>query len=137
MYQETKTMKTTLKRLIIGSVLVVGSLSAGMASAETVFGKITFLGTMSEEFGVGTHARFRMRVDRSTCGGDNTPKTRWIHVRSGRMDSQFAHNSANLRNAYSTLLVAFMTATTVQIDGVSSCAEVLTIDLPSSAIGIF
>jgi len=27
-------------------------------------------------------------------------KDRWIHVRSGRMDGKFQHNSANFRNAY-------------------------------------
>ena len=35
------------------------------------------------------------------------------------MDGEFAHNSANLRNAYNTLLVAFLTDKNVQIDGCS------------------
>lgn len=131
-------MKTTLHRLVIGSVLVLGSLFAGTASAESVYGKINFLGTISEEFDAGFHARFRMRVAQSTCGSDPTPTDRWIHVRSGRMDGEFAHNSPNLRNAYSTLLVAFLTGNNVQIDNVPSCdaSVVQTIDLWGSNIGI-
>ena len=131
-------MKMTLNRLVLGFVLVVGSLYSGMASAETVIGKIWFLGTLSEESAGGFHARFRMGIAESTCGGDVTPTNRWIHVRSGRMDGEFAHNSANLRNAYGTLLVAFVTGKRVQIDGVQSCdaSAPQTIDLWVSSIGV-
>jgi hypothetical protein len=131
-------MKTALNRLVMGSVLILG-LFAGTASAETVFGKISFLGTISEQFDGGYHAQFRMRVAQSTCGSDSTQRDRWIHVRSGRMDGQFAHNSANLKNAYSTLIVALATASNVQIDNVPSCdaSVVQTIDLWASQIGIY
>jgi hypothetical protein len=132
-------MKNTFTQLVIGSVLVIGSLFSGTASAETVFGKITFVGTTGvEELNPGGHARFRMRVSQSTCGADATPKDRWIGVRSGRMDGEFVHNAANFKNTYSTLLVALLTNNNVQIDGVPSCdAPAQDIDLKDLWIGIF
>ena len=80
-------MKIRLNQCVIGFALVLGSLFAGTASAETVFGKITFLGTLPEEFdGTAYHARFRIRVSESTCGSDSAPKDRWIHVRSSNTE---------------------------------------------------
>ena len=133
-------MKTPLNRSLISLGLVLGTLLAPKASADGVSGKVVFLQTLPEEIqGDVHHARFRVKISQSNCGFDTTPKDRWIHVRSGRMDGLFANNATNFKVAYSTLLTAFLTGDKVQIDGVSSCdaSVVQTIDLWTGAVGIF
>jgi hypothetical protein len=99
-----------------------------MAEYHTVEGKVTFLGTMSEhqtpEFGY--NAVFRVRVH-GTCEPWTGPQPttyeqdHWLIIRSGRMDGQYAHNSANLINAYSTLLTALTHDKKIRIDGLTRC----------------
>jgi hypothetical protein len=133
-------MKTTLTQLVIGSMLVLGSLFPGTASAATFSGKITFLGTTGvEALNPGGQVRFRIRISQSTCSDDPTAaaKDRWIGVRSERMDGESAHNAAHFKSTYSTLLVAFLTKNNVQIDGVPSCDESQDVVLRDLWIGIY
>lgn len=62
---------------------------------------------------------------------------RWFLVRSGRVDGAFEHNAVNFRNAYNTVLTAFLarSVTSVQVDA-PSCEESETINLPSASIGL-
>jgi hypothetical protein len=62
---------------------------------------------------------------------------RWFHVRSGRADGS-QHNLATFRNAYSTVLSAFLarSVTSVQIGGLASCDDSQTIGLDSASIGL-
>lgn len=122
--------------------LVIGSFGlVGVASAETAIGKVTFVGTMSEVYSSGgLQMRFRFRLTNSTCSAtEGTAPTRWIHVKSGIMAEPLAHNMANARSAYNTLLAAFLSGKNVQVDGVPSCNASVsqTIDLWTSAIGVF
>jgi hypothetical protein len=50
-------------------------------------------------------------------------------IKSGRMDGIYAHNSANVRNAYSTLLSALLYCNDVQIDGLPNCSSTQSIPL--------
>jgi hypothetical protein len=69
----------------------------------------------------------------------NGRKDRWIHATSGRLDEASGHNLATFRNAYNTLLSAFLarSVTSVQVD-VPSCDETQTqtIRLDSASIGL-
>lgn len=124
---------------IVISVSVNLFLLVGGARAEAIFGKVNFVGTYSEYVeGAVYHSQFRFRVTQSTCGNDKTPKDRWIHVRSGRMDGKFIHNMANFRNAYNTVISAFLAGKGVQVDGVPSCdaSKVQTINLWKAPIGL-
>jgi len=117
------------------NILIASSSFAGSSSAT---GKVTFVGTLSEQYDQGYHVRFRVRLAESTCDNDQTPKTRWIHVRTGRMADKYTHNMANARNAYNTVMTAFLSNHLVQIDGLPSCdsTKVLDMDLWNSSIGI-
>lgn len=127
--------------LLIGA-LVLGSFAvAPDASAATVSGKITFVGTMGEvAANGGLQMRFRFRVTNSTCTGvSGTAPTRWIIVHSGIMAEPLSHNMANARSTYNTLVAAFLSGKSVQVDGVSSCnaAQDQQINLWTSFIGMF
>jgi hypothetical protein len=116
-----------LAGLTIGFLVLVGATDA---FAATTVGRVTFLGTLNEEASNGVFgAQFRIRVF-GTCDGDSVAKSRFIHVRAGRMDGAFAHNATNARNAYSTLLAASLAGKTVQIDGMANCSTTVPIDLP-------
>lgn len=129
------------KLWILVGALVLGSFAAApQASAATVQGKVTFVGTMSEVSANGVlQMRFRFRVANSTCTGvSGTAPTRWIIVHSGLMSEPLSHNQANTRSAYSTLLAAFLAGKSVQIDGVPSCSTSdQQINLWTSNIGIY
>jgi hypothetical protein len=62
---------------------------------------------------------------------------RWFHFRSGRADGS-QHNLATFRNAYSTVLSAFLarSVTSVQIGGLPSCDDSQTIGLDTASIGL-
>jgi len=107
--------------------------------AEAIFGKVTFIGTIKEISSLkkGYQAQFRLRVSKSTCTSDKTPKNRWVSVKSGRMDGIFAHNAVNFKNAFSAVLAAFLAGKNVQIDGVPTCNTSQIIDLWRSQIGIY
>jgi hypothetical protein len=105
---------------------------AKMAEDHTIEGKVTFVGTMSEFHSpeLGYNARFRVRVHGSCKPPTGSPIVsdvgdHWLIIRSGRMDGAYAHNSANLINAYDTLLTAFTTKKTIRIDGLSRCHSLL------------
>jgi hypothetical protein len=74
-----------------------------------------------------------------TCGTDLTPQDRWIVIRSGRMDGIYAHNSVNMKNAYSTLMIALLSDKDVQIDGLPHCSttEAIFMDLWNSNVGLY
>jgi hypothetical protein len=63
---------------------------------------------------------------------------RWFHVRSGRVDGSSPHNLATFRNAYHTVLTAFLarSVASVQVGGVPSCGEGETISLDAANIGL-
>jgi hypothetical protein len=118
-------MKTTLTQLVIGSILVLGSLFPGTASAQHVNGKVTLIGNLVES-AAGSHAGFRVWLNPSTCGnGDTNPQGRQFQVLSGPMDGEFVHRSATFRSVYNTLLVAFLTGQQVDISGTNfpSCSD--------------
>lgn len=136
------TMKLKFQHLqSLAAVLVLVLGLAGNANAETVIGKVTFVGTIGEYTAEneGYQAQFRFRVGESTCGNDKQPRERWIVARSGRMEGAFAHNFANTRNAYSTVMAAFLASKGIQIDGVPSCdaSKTQTIPLWKSNIGMW
>ena len=62
---------------------------------------------------------------------------RWFHFRSGRADAS-QHNLATFRNAYNTVLSAFLARSvmSVQIGGLSSCDDGQTIGLDTASIGL-
>lgn len=115
---------------------------SGVASAEGVLGTVTFVGTTGEfrEPSGVHHAQFRFRVSESVCGSDQTPKDRWILVRSGRMDGSFQHNSANFRNAYNTVMSGLLARTVLGIQfDVPDCdaTKGQVVNLPNAAIGLY
>lgn len=127
------------------NIVVALSLSLIVTTAwsdETVSGNVSFVGTYGEYKEANAnryHAQFRIRLSNSTCGSDTTPRERWLHVRSGRMDGIFAHNAANFRNAYNSAMTALLADLKVQIDGVPSCdaSKSQTIDLWGGRIGVY
>lgn len=137
--EKTKFVKSFAS--LLGPMVTMAVILSGSAEAwaSSIYGKVTFLGTLSEAYDNGYHAQFRFRLSNSTCDSNTTPGDRWVHVRSGRMDGAFAHNSANLRNAYDTLLNAFLTSKNVQVDGVPNCTTtgVQTLDLWKGNIGMY
>jgi hypothetical protein len=127
-----------VRHLLTGLALALALLGADVASAATIWGKVTFVGTISEDSADGYHARLRVRIN-GTCDTDAAVADRWIHIRSGRMEDIYAHNSANMRNAYSTLMAALLADKSVQIDGLPHCnaAEVISMDLWTGTVGLF
>jgi hypothetical protein len=114
---------------LLGVATVASVLSAGVASASSVVGKVKFLGTMSEDSSGGAYsARLHVRVS-GTCDSDTSIKDRWVEIRSGPMDGIFAHNSVNMRNAYSTLLSALLSGNSVVIDELPNCSTTSAIPL--------
>jgi hypothetical protein len=129
---------TAFRHLSMGAAMILAVLVADVASAATTWGKVTFVGTISEEYSEGYHARLRVRVH-GTCDTDATAADRWVHIRSGRVEDIYVHNSANMRNAYSTLMAALLADKSVQIDGLPHCnpAEVISMDLWTGTVGLF
>lgn len=127
-------------KFILPCALLVFICLTGEVFAASAYGKVKFVGTIQEANDNGTYsARFRFKLTDSTCTDSSTPKTRWFSVRSGRMDGKFAHNAVNTKNAYQTLLTAFLTDANIQIDGIPTCSndKTIEIDLWNSAIGIY
>lgn len=116
--------------------------SGAVSAQQGLIGTVNFLGTTGEfrEANGVRHARFRFRVIESVCGSDQAPKERWVLVKSGRMDGDFQHNSANFRNAYNTVMSALLARTvfSIQVD-VPDCdaTRAQEVNLPSAAIGLF
>lgn len=111
------------------------------ALAERINGKVSYIGTQNEYHTStsGYHAVFRFRVSESVCGNDKTPKDRWVKIRSGRMDGAYAHNSANFKNAYSTVMASLLSGKTIEVDGAPNCnaGDTQTINLWGAAIGLY
>jgi hypothetical protein len=132
-------MKDVRHLRLLGLAMVLAVFDAGVASAATTVGKVTFVGTIGEEVISNVyHARLRVRVH-GTCDTDAAEADRWIHIRSGRMDNIFTHNSVNMRNAYSTLMSALLSGKDVQIDGLPNCSttNVIDMDLWTGQVGLF
>jgi hypothetical protein len=55
------------------------------------------------------------------------------------MEGIYAHNSVNMKNAYSTLMSALLSGINVQIDGLPDCntTDVIFMDLWNGQVGIF
>ena len=55
------------------------------------------------------------------------------------MEGIYAHNGVNMKNAYSTLMTAFLADKTVQIDGLPHCspASEIFMDLWTGQVGMF
>src|SRR6476659_1277882 len=109
-------MRTMINKLAAAAAF---ALALGMTStsfASTVQGKVTFVGTLNELTGTGWFApQFRIRVTASSCDGGSV-RDRWIVVNGGRSDGVYTHNDTNTRNAYSTLVAAFLSGKNIQID---------------------
>ncbi len=134
-------MRRKTRTLILIVAFGSTAFASSAALAERIKGKVTYIGTQPQhqEPNQAYYAVFRFRVSESTCGNDTTPKTRWVHVRSGRMDDAFAHNSANFKNAYSTVMTSFLSGTTIEVDGAPNCdaAKIQTVNLWSAGIGLY
>ena len=125
-----------VRHLLMGVAMILAVLVAGVASASSAVGKVTFVGTISEENSdIGYHARLRVRIH-GTCDTDTAAVDRWIVIRSGRTEDIYAHNSVNMRNAYSTLMAALLADKIVQIDGLPQCTDG-TMDLWTGQVGLF
>jgi hypothetical protein len=138
-------MKMTFNRAVMCSILILmGSLFAQPGWAASVVGRVTFLGTIDvQSDGTSRWNRFRIRISESTCD-QAMPKERWIVVRSDRLDPDRPDRdrpsrAADYRNAYSTLLAAFLSGNSVQIDAPSlDCrADIQVLEITSMNIGIF
>jgi hypothetical protein len=135
-----KSTSLSSKGIVISALCY--ALSGAASAQQGLTGTVNFLGTTGEfrEANGVHHARFRFRVIESVCGSDQTPKERWVLVKSGRMDGDFQHNSANFRNAYNTVMSALLARTvlSIQLD-VPDCDATRTqeVNLPSGAIGLF
>jgi hypothetical protein len=128
-----------VRHLLIGLAMVLAVLGAGVASASTTWGKVTFVGTIAEDrSGGGFHARLRVRVH-GGCDNDAVAKDRWIIITSGRMDDIFAHNGVNMKNAYSTLMAALLSGKNVQIDALPNCSvqDAIELDLWRGTVGLY
>jgi hypothetical protein len=126
------------------AIVLLGCMVPCVVAAEQVVGRVSFVGTIGEfnEAPGVFHAQFRMRISESTCSSTgNVRRDRWIHVRSGRMDAPFQHNSVNFRNGYNTAMSGLLARTVVniQVDGVPDCDadKIQQVNLWSSNIGLF
>ena len=134
-------MKTSLNRLIICSVVIVGCLYAQTAWAEVITGKVDLLQTNAQSTsatGVVTTS-FDVRVT-STCGADRTPTPRIVTVRlDARPDAPDSNDVAvNFKNAYSTLLAALLAGHEVQIFSPQlTCDSIQSANFRNISIGIF
>ncbi|MFH2046515.1 MAG: hypothetical protein ABIK92_15355 [Pseudomonadota bacterium] len=127
-------------KLILTCALLLLICLPSKGFTASAYGKVKFVGTIQEANDNGIYsARFRFKLTDSTCTESSIPKTRWFTVKSGRMDGKFAHNAVNTKNAYQTLLTAFLTDANIQIDRISTCSndKTIEIDLWNSAIGIY
>ena len=131
------TFRTWISYLAV--ITAVIGVSNGVAHAATTSGKVTFVGTVTEEAAAGGFsARMRIRVN-GTCDTDLVAKDRWLVIRSGRTDGLLSHNGINMRNAYSTLMAAMLSGKSVQIDLIPNCSttNVIFVDLWAAQIGMF
>jgi hypothetical protein len=132
-------VKSTMSLLAFTTIVSV--LTPGV-SAATIHGKVTFIGTMPEDSSDGNYnARVRVRVN-GTCELDSpsTDPARdyWVEIKSGRMDGIYAHNSVNMKNAYSTLVSSLLSGKSVQIDGLPNCNPDSTVlELWRGQVGLF
>lgn len=134
---------TTQHAIALVLLCALGTFVESNAIAASIYGTVGFVGTINQytASNEGYQAQLRVKVVNSTCktntGENNQPTDRWIGIRSGRMDGQFAHNSVNFRNAFSLLMAAFLSGKMVQIDGPLNCNTSNTIDLWSSTVGMY
>jgi hypothetical protein len=116
--------------------LIIFSFSARPAlGGEGVIGKVDFIATGGETIDNGYHATFPLRIT-GKCGSRSVQNLT-INVRSGRMDGQYAHNSANFRNAYNTAITALLTDKTVQLGPVDKCSNGAPLDLWGGGLGMY
>ena len=120
---------------VLGVAMVVSAFSVGAASAAVITGKVTLVGTLSEEKDAGGsfHARLRVRINgRCAEFGPIRPSDslveRYVVIRSGNI-AGYPHNGVNMKNAYSTLVSAFLAGKNVQIDGLPNCSTISEIHL--------
>jgi hypothetical protein len=131
-------MNRTNTNLIL-LLMIVAAIYPLNSSAESVYGTVSFVGTTGEYVEGGAYqATFRFRLSNSSCAQDQTKAERWVVVHSGRMDGPYIHNSVNFRNAYTTVMTAFLTGKELQVDGVQNCDSSKTqiVNLWSAQIGV-
>ncbi len=118
-------------------VIVLSAAGSNSAIAVKANGEINYVGVVSELYSGGYHARFRFRMKDSICNGVTIP-SRWVTVKSGRMDGQYVHNQAAFRAAYNTLMTAFLSGKSIQVDNLPSCSSSdQTLNLWQSQIGMY
>ena len=123
---------------IAATWLCASAFGAGIASAATTVGTVTYLSTFAEigNESVGLQARAIVRV-KGTCDNETDPnKERVIYVRSGRTDGMHSHNAVTMKNAYSTLLSAFLSGKRVELRGLTSCGASSNLELPIGSNGV-
>jgi hypothetical protein len=131
-----KNARRMLAGLTIGLAVLAPPLLVAGASASSLTGTVTFVGTLTAD---ATIANVRVRISGGECDGQKVNE-QWVHINSGVLyGSTHESYSTNMRNAYSTLLAAFLTGKSIQIDGLPSCSttEPIPLELPNSNVGLF
>src|SRR5690349_11082214 len=125
-----------LAGLTIGLAMLAPPLLVAGASASSLVGPVTFVGTLTSD---ATIANVRVRISSGECDGQKVNE-QWVHIKSGSLNGSTQETySTNMRNAYSTLLAAFLTGKSIQIDGLPSCGttEAIPLELPNGNVGLF
>jgi hypothetical protein len=81
-------MKKRMAKMFLVVVLGLGFFASKDALAASVFGKVTFVGTVNEYTAPteGFNAQRRVHISDSTCTGANNPTERWITIKSARLE---------------------------------------------------
>lgn len=130
-------MKKLIQQTLTALALILTFAASSAAQAATLRGDISYVGTMPELNSNGFHTRFRFRLENSTCSTDSTARTRWVLVNGGVQSTTYQHNATNVRNAYNTLMAAFLSGRKVEIHGASCTTADQTINLWNTYIGIY
>jgi hypothetical protein len=111
-------MKTRFNCFVICSILMWAYAFAEPAWAASIVGKVTSLGTQTPRtFQDRTEARFEVRVKATCDGSDETDRVILVRQQSFFSSPSTTDDSANFRNAYSTLLAALLAGNSVGVDG--------------------
>lgn len=131
-----KHARRVLAGLTIGLAVLATPLLVTGASASSLVGTVTFVGTLAAN---PTIANVRVRISGGECDGQKVD-VQWVHINSGELNtSTYESYSTNMKNAYSTLLAALLTGKSIQIDGIPSCSttEPIPMELPNGNVGLF
>lgn len=135
-------MKTSKLAAIALGILTLSAsnLLAEEASAKSIIGQLNYVGTTNEKtITNGYVERFWFRVAEATCDGATSSITYYILVNSRSSTYKTPGNLINFRNAYSTLLSAFLSGKRVEIKSNALDCTVATsqpVDIWNTTIGV-